>query len=39
MSDDIGLKALSVIEEVTSDVENANRFIDKVNIHRLLYLC
>ncbi|CAD8139168.1 unnamed protein product [Paramecium pentaurelia] len=38
-TDDIGLKALSVIEEVTQDIENANRFLEKVDIHRLLQLC
>ena len=38
-SDIIGLKTLSVIEEVTQDADNTSKFLEKVNLERLLYLC
>lgn len=36
--DQIGMRALSVVEEVTQDSENMAKFIEKVNLPRLLLL-
>lgn len=36
--EEIGLKVLSVIEEVTQDGENMSKFIEKVNLQKLLQL-
>jgi hypothetical protein len=38
MEDEIGLRALSVVEEVTQDSENMTRFVERVNLQRLLVL-
>lgn len=38
LEEELGLKALLVIEEVTQDAENMSKFIERVNLQKLLQL-